>query len=73
MRTNPQLQHPNVDGKDVDDGDTVMDFMDQEKERGITIQSACTTFAWNDHKINLIDTPVRDFSLPRQDVSQSVG
>ncbi|RXM97615.1 Ribosome-releasing factor 2, mitochondrial, partial [Acipenser ruthenus] len=42
---------------DVDDGDTVTDFMAQERERGITIQSAAVTFDWNDHRINLIDTP----------------
>nr|XP_033785178.1 ribosome-releasing factor 2, mitochondrial isoform X2 [Geotrypetes seraphini] len=42
---------------DVDDGDTVTDFMAEERERGITIQSAAVTFDWNDHRINLIDTP----------------
>ncbi|XP_069483584.1 ribosome-releasing factor 2, mitochondrial isoform X2 [Ambystoma mexicanum] len=42
---------------DVDDGDTVTDFMAQERERGITIQSAAVTFDWNDYRINLIDTP----------------
>ncbi|XP_075037923.1 ribosome-releasing factor 2, mitochondrial isoform X2 [Mixophyes fleayi] len=42
---------------DVDDGDTVTDFMAQERERGITIQSAAVTFDWNGHRINLIDTP----------------
>ncbi|KAJ1976607.1 Ribosome-releasing factor 2, mitochondrial [Dimargaris xerosporica] len=42
---------------DVDDGDTVMDYMKQERERGITIQSAAITFGWRDHQINLIDTP----------------
>ncbi|XP_039614368.1 ribosome-releasing factor 2, mitochondrial [Polypterus senegalus] len=42
---------------DVDDGDTVTDFMVQERERGITIQSAAVTFDWNNHRINLIDTP----------------
>lgn len=39
------------------DGSSVMDSMDQEKERGITIASAATTCYWNDHKINVIDTP----------------
>src|SRR6202043_1652601 len=34
-----------------------MDHMDLERERGITITSAATTVEWNDHKINLIDTP----------------
>ncbi|KFU96163.1 hypothetical protein M959_11787, partial [Chaetura pelagica] len=42
---------------DVDDGDTVTDFMVQERERGITIQSAAVTFDWKDFRINLIDTP----------------
>lgn len=41
----------------VDDGDTVTDFMDQERERGITIRSASIAFEWRGHKINLIDTP----------------
>ncbi len=41
----------------VDDGNTVTDWMDQERERGITIISAATTCYWKDHKINLIDTP----------------
>ena len=42
---------------DVDDGDTVTDYMRQERERGITITSAAVSFNWNDHRINLIDTP----------------
>lgn len=42
---------------EVHDGQATMDFMDQEQERGITIQSACTTCKWKDHKINIIDTP----------------
>ncbi|RKP35307.1 P-loop containing nucleoside triphosphate hydrolase protein, partial [Dimargaris cristalligena] len=42
---------------DVDDGDTVMDYMQQERERGITIQSAAITFGWRNHQVNLIDTP----------------
>lgn len=42
---------------DVDDGDTVTDFMAQERERGITIQSAAVTFDWKSYRINLIDTP----------------
>jgi len=42
---------------EVHDGNAVMDYMEQEKERGITITSAVTTCYWNDHRINLIDTP----------------
>ena len=42
---------------DVDDGTTVMDWMDQERERGITISSAATTCYWVEHRINIIDTP----------------
>ena len=41
----------------VDDGTTVTDFMPQERERGITIQSAAITAEWRGHQINLIDTP----------------
>ena len=41
----------------VDRGDTVTDYMEQERERGITITSAAVTFNWRKHKINLIDTP----------------
>lgn len=41
----------------VDDGNTVMDWMVQEQERGITITSAATTCYWREHQINLIDTP----------------
>ena len=41
----------------VDDGTTVTDFMPQERERGITIQSAAITRTWRDHQINIIDTP----------------
>ena len=39
------------------DGGATMDFMDQEKERGITIGSAATTAMWKDHRLNIIDTP----------------
>ncbi len=39
------------------DGESDMDWMEQEKERGITITSAATTCFWNDHRINIIDTP----------------
>jgi elongation factor G len=42
---------------EVDDGAAVMDWMDLEKERGITITSAATTVYWNNHRINIIDTP----------------
>ncbi|HPP12204.1 MAG TPA: GTP-binding protein, partial [bacterium] len=42
---------------DVDEGTATMDWMDQEKERGITITSAATTCFWKNHKINIIDTP----------------
>ena len=41
----------------VDDGTTVTDWMEQERERGITIQSAAITSFWQDYKINIIDTP----------------
>jgi elongation factor G len=39
------------------EGDAVMDFMEQEQERGITITSAATTCFWRDHRVNIIDTP----------------
>jgi elongation factor G len=42
---------------EVHDGAAVMDWMEQEQERGITITSAATTCFWKDHQINLIDTP----------------
>lgn len=42
---------------EVHDGLATMDFMDQERERGITIQSAATSFGWNGTVVNLIDTP----------------
>ena len=42
---------------EVDEGTTVMDWMPQEKERGITITAAATTCYWKDHRINIIDTP----------------
>jgi len=41
----------------IDDGNTQLDWMDQERERGITIMSAATACHWKDHRINLIDTP----------------
>ncbi|MBN2468406.1 MAG: elongation factor G [Deltaproteobacteria bacterium] len=42
---------------EVHDGKAVMDWMEQEQERGITITSAATTCSWNGHRINIIDTP----------------
>lgn len=42
---------------EVHEGSTVMDWMEQERERGITITSAATTCFWKDHRINIIDTP----------------
>jgi elongation factor G len=42
---------------EVHEGAATMDWMEQERERGITITAAATTCAWNDHRINIIDTP----------------
>jgi len=42
---------------DVDDGTAVMDWMEQERTRGITITAAATTCEWQEHRINIIDTP----------------
>jgi elongation factor G len=42
---------------EVDEGSTEMDWMEQERERGITITAAATTSFWRDHRINIIDTP----------------
>src|SRR6185312_12646804 len=42
---------------EVHEGAATMDYMEQERERGITITSAATTCFWNDHRINIIDTP----------------
>lgn len=41
----------------IDDGDTQMDFLEQERQRGITIMSAATACHWKEHRINVIDTP----------------
>ncbi|MCK5124696.1 MAG: elongation factor G [candidate division Zixibacteria bacterium] len=49
---------------EVHDGQAVMDFMKQEQERGITISSAAITTIWNEHQVNIIDTPGHiDFTL----------
>lgn len=49
---------------EVHDGTTTLDFMEEERERGITITAACTRFIWNKKTINLIDTPGHiDFTI----------
>ena len=49
---------------EVHDGAATTDFMEQEQERGITIQSAATTCFWNEHRLNIIDTPGHvDFTI----------
>ena len=49
---------------EVHDGETEMDWMEQERERGITITAAATTFEWKKHEIHLIDTPGHvDFTI----------
>jgi elongation factor G len=49
---------------EVHDGQATTDFMEQEQERGITIQSAATSCQWNNHRLNIIDTPGHvDFTI----------
>ena len=49
---------------DIDDGNTTMEHMAQEQERGITITAAAITCFWKDHRINIIDTPGHvDFTI----------
>lgn len=56
---------------EVHHGNTVTDFLTQERDRGITICSAAVTFPWKEHKINLLDTPGHiDFTM---EVEQSLA
>jgi len=48
----------------VDEGNTVTDYLPQERQRGITIQSAVIPIGWKEHRINIIDTPGHvDFTI----------
>ena len=59
LRLNAILFYTGITYKigEVHEGTAVMDWMEQEQERGITITSAATTCFWRDHRINIIDTP----------------
>jgi len=54
---------------EVHDGAATTDFMEQEQERGITIQSAATTCEWNGHRLNIIDTPASGGVEPQSETN----
>ena len=56
----------------VDDGSTTTDFLQEERDRGITIQSATVSYNWNNHKIHLIDTPGHSEFTNEVETSMSV-
>ena len=63
-RTNSQIDWQDTQAGEVHDGAATTDFMEQEQERGITIQSAATTAFWDEHRLNIIDTPGHvDFTI----------